>query len=41
VPKNRILIKPWTLPEKIKIAGEDARPLIHRGGETPEWQVVA
>jgi len=33
--------RPWTVPEEIKVEGPDARALIHHGGETLQWQVVA
>ncbi len=31
----------WTAPEDIKIDGPEERALIHRGGETIQWKVVA
>ena len=33
--------KAWTAPEEIKVEGPDERALIHRGGETIQWQVAA
>src|SRR5262249_17417115 len=33
--------KPWRVPEEIKVDGPDERALIHHGGETLQWQVVA
>jgi dihydroorotase len=32
---------PWTAPAEIKIEGPEARALIHRGGETIPWRVIA
>ncbi len=31
----------WTAPEEVKVDGPDERALIHRGGETIPWKVVA
>jgi dihydroorotase len=31
----------WTVPEEIEVPGADERALIHHGGETMVWQVVA
>jgi dihydroorotase len=31
----------WTAPEEVKIEGPDERALVHRGGETIRWRVVA
>jgi len=33
--------KAWTAPEEVKVEGPDERALIHRGGETIQWQVAA
>ncbi len=31
----------WTAPEDVKIDGPEERALVHRGGETIQWKVVA
>ena len=31
----------WTAPEEIRIDGPEERALVHRGGETMQWKVVA
>jgi dihydroorotase len=31
----------WTAPEDIKVDGPEERALVHRGGETIQWKVVA
>jgi dihydroorotase len=31
----------WTVPEEIKVPGPDERALVHHGGETMAWRVVA
>jgi dihydroorotase len=31
----------WTAPEDIKVDGPEERALVHRGGETIQWQVAA
>jgi len=31
----------WTAPSEIKINGPEDRALVHRGGETIQWKVVA
>ena len=31
----------WTAPEEVEVDGPDERALIHRGGETIQWKVVA
>ena len=33
--------RPWTAPEEVKIDGPEERALVHRGGETIPWKVVA
>jgi dihydroorotase len=33
--------KPWDAPEEVKVPGPDEKALIHHGGETLQWQVVA
>jgi dihydroorotase len=33
--------KPWTAPTEMVVEGPDERALIHRGGETIPWRVVA
>jgi dihydroorotase len=33
--------KPWVAPEEVKVPGPDEKALIHHGGETLQWQVVA
>jgi dihydroorotase len=30
----------WTVPEEVKVAGEDERALVYRGGERMVWGVV-
>jgi dihydroorotase len=31
----------WTAPEDVKVDGPEERALVHRGGETMQWKVVA
>lgn len=31
----------WTVPEEVKVDGPEERALVHRGGETIKWRVVA
>jgi dihydroorotase len=31
----------WTAPEEMRVDGPEERALIHRGGETIPWKVVA
>jgi dihydroorotase len=31
----------WTAPEEIRVDGPEERALVHRGGETMQWKVVA
>ncbi len=31
----------WTAPAEVKVDGPDEKALVHRGGETIEWKVVA
>jgi dihydroorotase len=31
----------WPAPEEVKVDGPDERALVHRGGETIQWKVVA
>jgi dihydroorotase len=31
----------WTAPEDVKVDGPEERALVHRGGETIQWKVVA
>jgi dihydroorotase len=33
--------QPWTAPEEVKVDGPEERALVHRGGETIKWRVVA
>jgi len=33
--------QPWTAPEEVKVEGPEQRALVHRGGETIKWRVVA
>ena len=32
---------PWSAPEEIRVEGDDEKALVHRGGETIPWRVVA
>jgi dihydroorotase len=33
--------RPWVAPEQVDVPGPDERALVHHGGETLQWQVVA
>jgi dihydroorotase len=45
LPPNRETItlerSAWTAPEEIRVEGPDKKALVHRGGETIAWRVVA
>ena len=32
---------PWSAPEEIRVEGAEEKALVHRGGETIPWRVVA
>ena len=43
-PNNETIVlerTSWTAPEQVSVAGADERALVHRGGESIPWKVVA